>query len=313
MTKIKDVLEKISAQNKNLHSAKRNKNDEFYTQFSDIEKELSNYKEHFKDKIVFCNCDDPSSSEFVKYFALNFDFFGLKKLITTHYEREQSSYKLEITKKIESIEELEKLQRIKLEQNGDFRSPECIELLKETDIICTNPPFSLFREYIAQLIEYEKSFLVIGNSNAITYKETFPLIQENKIWLGCNPVKEFRTPTGEIKKFGNIVWFTNLTHKKRNDTVPLFRDYYGNEEDYPCYENYDAIEVSKVVNIPRDFNGVMGVPISFLNKYNPNQFEIIDINPHFFSLVKKGGKKPKQLSIKGRKDPYARILIKTKT
>jgi hypothetical protein len=174
----------------------------------------------------------------------------------------------------------------------------------------TNPPFSLFREYIAQLVKWDKKFLVVGPMNAITYKEIFPLIKNNKLWLGMTSVKEFIQPDGEVKKFGNIGWFTNLPHDKRNEKMLLVRKY--NEDDYPKYDNYDAIEVRRVVDIPKDYDGVMGVPITFLDKYNPEQFEIIDINPHFFSIIEKGLPKPKQLKITGKKDPYARILIKKK-
>lgn len=273
--------------NKNLHSAKKNKKDEFYTQLSDIEKELAHYKEYFKDKVVLCNCDDPRVSNFFHYFSYNFEFLGLKKLITTcykndkpdifnHEELENAIY-LEYfgAKEGEKVPTVDQIGVKKLKSNGDFRSPACIELLKEADIVVTNPPFSLFREYVAQLINYDKKFLIIGSMNAITYKETFPLIKDNKIWLGHNSVKEFILPDGNTQKFGNIIWYTNLTHKKRNEELILFRTYKGNEKDYPKYDNYDAIEVSKVVNIPVDYNGVMGVPITFLDKYNPNQFEIV--------------------------------------
>lgn len=263
--------------NKNLHAAKRVKNDEFYTQINDISRELYNYKEKFKDKIVFCNCDDPIESNFIRYFALNFKYLGLKKLISTHYEIDKPSYKLEITKEISDIEELKQLEKIPLEQNGDFRSPECIDILKEADIVCTNPPFSLFREYVAQLMEYEKDFLIIGSMNAITYKETFALIKDGLLWLGNNNVKEFMQPDGTIKKFGNILWYTNLSHNKRNEKLLLTKHYTNNEDEYPKYDKYDIINVSKVVNIPKDYKNIMGVPITFLCKHNPEQFEILGI------------------------------------
>lgn len=242
---------------------------------TDIEKELSHYDKYFKNKVVFCNCDDPGYSNFVRYFALNFEFLGLKKLISTHYENDIPSYKIEIGHKIEDINEFDNIEHLYLAENGDFRSPESIELLKESDIIVTNPPFSLFRKYVAQLVKYEKKFLIIGSYNAVTYKDIFPLIKNNKIWIGHNSVKEFTAYNGEIKKFGNIIWYTNLVHKKRNEKLILFRSYYGNEINYPKYDNYDAIEVSKVVDIPKDYVGVMGVPITFLDKYNPKQFEIM--------------------------------------
>lgn len=314
--------------NSNLHIAKRGKNDEFYTQFSDIEKELQHYRKHFEGKTVFCNCDDPAESNFVRYFALNFDFLKLKRVISTHYEVDKPSYRIEIYDKVKNFEEIGTLPKMPLKQNGDFRSDECVELLKESDIVCTNPPFSLFREYVAQLIEYDKKFLIIGNMNAVTYKETFPLIKNNLLWFGpsiSSGDREFRVPenyplsaTGcRTDKEGNkyirvkgVRWFTNLPHKKRNEELILFRDYCGYEENYPYYANYDAINVDKTKDIPRDFAGIMGVPITFLDKYNPTQFEIVDLNPHFFSIVEQGQPKPKQLSIVGRKDPYARILMR---
>jgi len=258
-----------------LHDAKLNKNDEFYTRMTDIEKELSHYDKYFKDKKVFCNCDDPSYSNFVRYFALNFEFLGIKKLISTHYENDIPSYKIEIEHKIEDINEFDNVEHLYLAENGDFRSPESIELLKKSDVVVTNPPFSLFRKYVAQLIEYKKKFLIVGSYNAVTYKEIFPLIKDNKIWIGHNSIKEFTAYNGETKKFGNIIWYTNITHKKRNEKLTLFRNYYGNEISYPKYDNYDAIEVNKVADIPKDYYGVMGVPITFLDKYNPKQFEIL--------------------------------------
>lgn len=300
--------------NKNLHAAKKAKNDEFYTQMTDIEKELRHYKNHFKGKTIFMNCDDPKDSNFWKYFHLNFEFFGLKKIIATHYLENKKSYMLEY----EGGDDVDTSIGIKtdLEGDGDFRSEESIELLKQSDIIVTNPPFSLFREYVAQLIEYNKNFIIMGNQNAITYKEIFPLIKENKIWLGVNTNKtmEFRVPNdyyhtknGRIDNEGNkyvkvpaISWFTNLEHYKRNEEIILWKSY--NEEDNPKYDNYDAIEVSRVKEIPDDYYGVMGVPITFLNKYNPNQFEIIKFRK---------GNDDKDLVING-KSPYFRILIKRK-
>ena len=261
--------------NKNLTRAKKVKNDEFYTQYDDIEKECERYRDQFYGKIIYCNCDDPESSNFFLYFANNFKFFGLKKLITTHYDAEKPTYKLELTE--EMIEDgavtAECAKKTPLKGNGDFRNQESIELLKEADIVITNPPFSLFREYVAQLIEYDKNFLIIGNDNAITYKETFKLIKDNKIWLGYTRVKEFVQPSGEVKKFGNIGWFTNLETEKRHQELILYKKY--NPEEFPKYDNYDAIEVSKVVDIPQDYDGVMGVPITFLDKFNPEQFEIV--------------------------------------
>ncbi len=331
--------------NKNLHNAKESKNDEFYTQLEDIEKELSHYRQHFEGKVVFCNCDDPYESNFFKYFVLNFNTLKLKKLIATSYiaspvafkelpakkgnasfEDLLKPYKIEIDEvydqnndgaiNLQDVKEiLEKAEKggkmTKLIGDGDFRSSESKELLKQADIVVTNPPFSLFREYVAQLIEFDKKFLIIGSNNAITYKEIFPLIRDKKLWLGYNKVKEFIQRNGEIKKFGNIGWYTNLDIKKRHEEIVLVKKY--NPLDYPKYDNYDAIEVSKVKDIPKDYDGVMGVPITFLDKFNPEQFEILDLNPHFFSVVEKGLPKPKQLKFSdGRKDPYARILIKNK-
>lgn len=280
--------------NSNLHKAKREKDDEFYTQLSDIEKELMHYKEHLKGKVVYCNCDDPFLSNFVKYFAYNFHFLGLKKLIASCYVSEDSPSDKAVSWEFngeyrDNNPVLESAIITELDGDGDFRSSECIELLKESDIVVTNPPFSLFREYVAQLIEYEKNFLIIGNQNAITYKEIFPLLKDNEMWLGVSSgSKEFEV-VGDLidrknvyydkesgkwmSKFGNISWFTNLEHYVRNEELALFKKY--NEQEYPKYDNYNAINVDRVANIPCDYDGVMGVPITFLNKYNPNQFDII--------------------------------------
>ena len=267
------------AKNNNLHKAKTAKNDEFYTQLTDIEKELKHYKEHFKDKVIFCNCDDPKQSHFWKYFHLNFNHFGLKKLIATHFHETEPTYKIEYDGSDDNNCDIGIITNLKT--NGDFRSPECIELLKEADIIVTNPPFSLFREYIAQLIEYDKKFIVIGNKNSITYKEFFPLLKENKVWLGCTSPKEFIQPDKSIKKFGNISWFTNLDIIKRHETLDLIEKY--TPEKYPKYDNYDAINVNRVLDIPVDYNGIMGVPITFMDKHNPEQFEILGITCRRYS------------------------------
>ena len=290
------------AKNNNLHKAKTAKNDEFYTQLTDIEKELKHYKTHFKDKTIFCNCDDPKQSNFWKYFHLNFNHFGLKKLIATHYHEVEPTYKIEYTGEDDNNCEIGVITN--LETNGDFRSPECIALLQEADIIVTNPPFSLFREYIAQLIDYDKKFIVIGNKNSITYKEFFPLLKNNQVWLGCTSPKEFVQPDKSIKKFGNISWFTNLDIIKRHETLDLIEKY--TPEKYPKYDNYDAINVDKVLDIPVDYDGVMGVPITFLDKHNPEQFEIIGLDRYTV---------PKDFLVGGRvaingKPKYARILIR---
>lgn len=288
--------------NNNLAKAKKNKNDEFYTQLVDIENELKHYKNHFKDKTVYCNCDDPRVSNFFHYFSYNFENLGLKKLITTCYKNQnmelfsQNSSERAIYLEYNGDKNGDKVPNpteigIKLlKGDGDFRSPESIELLKQADIVVTNPPFSLFREYVAQLVEYNKKFLIIGDQNAIAYKEIFKLIKENKIWLGVDNggTKWFQVPnhynikTESRKKTengiqyfskGSIVWFTNLDHDKRHEDLILYKTY--NEAEYPKYDNYDAINVDKTSDIPIDYKGAMGVPITFLDKYNPEQFEII--------------------------------------
>lgn len=335
----------MAGNNSNLSAAKRAKNDEFYTQLTDIEKELRHYRKHFRGKTVLCNCDDPFESNFFKYFVLNFNSLGLKKLITTCYAaspiagqqlslfglegggQHNKPYKAVVTKVYDvtgdgGVDMLDVAELFKSHENeltelhgdGDFRSEECLKLLDEADIVVTNPPFSLFREYVATLMERKKKFIVIGSQNAITYKEIFPLLKDNDVWLGSTHPKEFMQRDGTIKKFGNICWFTNLDIKKRHEELILVKRYTGHEDEYPKYDNYDAIEVSKVADVPFDYDGVMGVPITFLDKYNPDQFEIIDINPHFFTLVSRGFEKPKQLTLKhyGRKDPYARLLIRLK-
>jgi len=289
--------------NKGLHDAKKNKKDEFYTQMSDIEKELKHYKEYLKGKIIFCNCDDPNESNFWNYFYLNFDHLGLKKIIATHYDPIKSTYKLEYDGK--------NLSRTDLLENGDFRSPECIELLKESDIVVTNPPFSLFREYVAQLIEYNKNFIIIGHQNAITYKEIFLLIKENKMWLGygftggaAHFINKHYTDYATAKdhkdgmiRISGVVWFTNIEIKKRHEDLILYKNY--NPEEYSKYDNYDAINVDKTKDIPVDYNGRIGVPITFMDKYNPDQFELIKFRK---------GDDEKDLSVDG-KTPYFRIII----
>ena len=277
--------------NVNLSNAKRAKNDEFYTQLSDIENELKHYKNHFAGKVVYCNCDDARESNFFRFFQKKFSDYGLKKLITTSYNENGHGSVLVYegdTNGNGKLDEYE-VKVSELKGNGDFRSEECIELLKESDIVVTNPPFSLFREFIATLVEYGKKFLVIGNNNAITYKEIFPLIKENKLWLGFsdNKTMEFVMPDShekynyidkkgrKIGKVPAISWFTNLEHSKRNDEIILYKKY--TSEEFPKYDNYDAIEVSRVCEIPKDYNGVMGVPITFLGKYNPSQFEIVGL------------------------------------
>lgn len=278
--------------NKNLRKAKKTKNDEFYTQLTDVSEELRHYKKHFKGKTVFCNCDDPTWSAFWKYFHLNFEVLGLKKLISTHYDKEEPTYKMVYEGGDDN--DIEVGVKTLLQGNGDFRNQECIELLKESDIVVTNPPFSLFRDYMAQLMKYNKKFIVLSNMNAITYKEVFPLIKNNRIWIGngFNLSMVFKTPYPNLLesnrkylinkgfnpdegyvKIPAIAWFTNLDIKKRHEKLVLWKTY--TPEEYPTYDNYEAINVNKTVEIPSDYDGVMGVPISFLGKYNPNQFEII--------------------------------------
>ena len=331
-----------------LEAAKASRKDEFYTQLSDIEKELVNYREYFRDKVVFCNCDDPYESNFFKYFALNFNALGLKKLIATCYdgspiaqqelplfadesnEPKRKAYKVEISEvpdmdgngstDLTDVQLLLKSSnhnvKAELKENGDFRSTECVDLLKQADIVVTNPPFSLFREYVAQLMKYDKKFLIIGNQNAITYREIFPLIKDNKLWLGLTmngsnrwfrvPDDYKQTPSMKIENgikycfVKAVVWFTNLEHHRRKEELILVKKY--NTDEYPHYDNYDAIDVGNVNNIPCDYEGAIGVPITFLHKYNPDQFEIIKFRK---------GDDDKDLTVNG-KSPYFRILIRNK-
>lgn len=283
--------------NNNLHTAKATKNDEFYTQLEDIENELKYYKDYFKGKVVYCNCDgflNKEKSNFFMYFSLNYEFLGLKGLICTKYNPNGKGKKYEYYGDLNgnNYPDEEEVFTSELEGDGDFRSEECIGLLKKCDIVCTNPPFSLFRQYVAQLFEYNKDFLIIGNVNAISYKEVFPLIKENKMWLGVSSFNKgmyFGVPDDytyadtykfdrerngkKVMRVSSICWFTNLDHKKRHEELLLYKKY--NTEEYPKYDNYNAIEVSKVTDIPMDYEGIMGVPITFLDKYCPEQFEIV--------------------------------------
>lgn len=324
--------------NKNLNAAKAAKKDEFYTEMIDIERELPHYWQHFRGKVVFCNCDDPYESNFFKYFALHFNHLGLKKLICTCYngspvqgnelvidfgdfsdEPKKIAYKVVITEvkdlngdgavDLSDVRYLLQNDKnvISILKTGDFRDPECIELLKEADIVVTNPPFSLFREYFTQLVDYNKKFLIIGNVNSIICKEIFPLIQENKLWLGpsiSSGDRKFKVPDdypltasgcgidSDGRKYirvKGVRWFTNLDHNKRHEEIDLVCKY--SPEEYPHYENYDAIEVGQTQDIPYDYEGIMGVPITFLDKYNPEQFEIIGSNSST-ELCKELGVKP---------------------
>lgn len=279
-----EIFEKLKAEdiskgcdNSNLHSAKKVKNDEFYTRYEDIEAEVMKYRKQFKDKIVYLPCDDPAEkkSEFWSFFVNNFDSFGLKKLIATHYDENGKAYKIWIDNDTTNdgfIDDADAMQE-DLQGNGDFRSPECLEIMKECDIVCTNPPFSLFREFVDAIMTANKSFLIIGNQNAFTYDSIFTLIKNNKIWTGYNMVKKFNQPNGSIKTFGNVCWFTNLDTIKRNEELILTKKYSSAE--YPIYDNYNAIEVDKVANIPSDYFEAMGVPVTFIDKYNPKQFTIL--------------------------------------
>jgi len=333
-----------------LAVAQKAKQDEFYTQLDDIAKELKYYKQHFKGKVVLCNCDDPYESNFFKYFALNFNVLGLKKLIATCYngspiagdelpllfeieesEPKKIAYKVEITEvqdynndgavnlaDVQWLIQNDKNVLSLLKGNGDFRSQECIELLKEADIVVTNPPFSLFREYVAQLVKYNKLFLIIGNQNAISYKECFKLIKENKMWLGASihngdrefmipPTYEVRSKSLRVDEKGNryvrvvgVRWFTNMDYPQRHEELVLYKHYTPKE--YPKYDNYDGINVNATGDIPIDYEGVMGVPLTFMDKYNPDQFEIIKFRK---------GDDDKDLTVNG-KSPYFRILIRNK-
>ena len=320
--------------NRSLTKANKQKNDEFYTSLTDIEKELGHYKEYFKDKVVFLNCDDPEESNFWRYFSLNFEYLKLKRLISTHFGNGRPAYKLEIVRNINKDGKINKFDTIKtsLKQNGDFRSPECIEILKEADIVVTNPPFSLFREYVAQLVEYNKKFIILGNQNAVSYKEIFDLIRKNKIWLGVDNggTKWFKVPehydiTTESRKkiengqkyfsMGSVLWVTNLDIKKRHENLILYKKYQGNESEYPKYDNYNAINVNKVTDVPVDYKGAMGVPVTFLDKYNPEQFEILSSNDLRVNdkvpFKQHGLIKDKEGAING-KPTYVRILIRNK-
>lgn len=312
---------KAKFSNKNLHTAKASEKDEFYTQLTDIENELKHYKDQFRGKVVFCNCDDPKESNFVKYFTMKFKELGLKKLIATHYKEanlftHEPPYKLEYTDnksggRVPDPSEF----MTEMIGTGDFRSEECIELLKEADVVVTNPPFSLFREYVAQLIEYKKKFLIIGNTNALTYKEIFKLIKDDKLRTGYtnfnigmffivpNDWEKFHHTDSNGKKIARVstsCWFTNMEVEKHKEYITLYKKY--SPEVYRKYDNYDAINVDKYTDIPYDYNGVIGVPITFLDKYNPEQFEIVKFRK---------GNDEKDLTING-KSPYFRVLIRNK-
>lgn len=363
--------------NKRLHEAKVAKKDEFYTRLEDIGNELKHYRDFFRGKSVLCNCDDPYESNFFKFFALNFNAWGLKKLVATCYDGSpvagselelpfddvgaatsssptsgnanqeddtttgrRRSYKIEISEvpdmngdgavdmtDVDILIRSDKNVLTKLRGNGDFRSAECVEMLKQVDVVVTNPPFSLFREYVAQLVEYDKKFLIIGHQNAITYKEIFLLIKDNKIWLGYgfkggathfySCYEDTATATDHRKgmiRVSGVNWFTNIDHKKRHEWLDLYKTY--KPEEYPTYDNYEAININKTADIPMDYDGIMGVPITFLDKYNPTQFKIFGMsasagyNNEVVGIPFKGVKDARPL-ING-KNTYARIFIKRK-
>jgi hypothetical protein len=344
--------------NSSFQEAKKAKEDEFYTQLSDIERELRHYKAHFEAKVVYCNCDDPRVSNFFHYFSYNFEKLGLKKLIATCYKNQQADLfsqndaeqaiylEYDGDKNDNKVPDRDEIEVKPLKGDGDFRSAETIELLKRADIVVTNPPFSLFREYLDQLVAHEKKFLILGNQNAITYREVFRLVRDNKVWAGHTTGQmEFKVPDyyepkatrfwvdedgQKWRSFGNMCWFTNLDVSKRHEDLILYKAY--NPDEYPKYANFDAINVNKLVDIPVDYAGAMGVPITFLDKYNPDQFEIIGIG--IAGLGLEAGVKPftpehkkyrREVQGRGAVDgdlymmvdgvvevPYRRILIRNK-
>jgi hypothetical protein len=340
------------ALNRSLHAAKATKQDEFYTQLSDIEKELRHYGKHLKDKTVLCNCDDPKVSNFFHYFSHNFEKLKLKRLITTCYKNcdadlfskhtaENGIYlEYDGDKNKNRVPDPDEIGIHKFKGDGDFRSEECVKLLKQADIVVTNPPFSLFREYVEQLVKYKKKFVIIGNKAALHYQEIFKLIKENKVWVGATPMgvdllfdvpaeyanrmiavgkadSSYKVVNGVIKGRSPSIWFTNMDNAKRHEQLPLYKKYSPNE--YPTYDNFDAIEVGKTSEIPCDYDGLMGVPDTFLDKYNPDQFELIGIP--FGDLGKAIGVTRNH---RGRTDiaitkdgksrcPYSRIIIKRKS
>ena len=332
------------AKGSNLAAARAAKEDEFYTQLADIERELANYRDHFAGKVVYCNCDDPRVSGFVHYFSYNFERLKLKKLIATCYKNQnmdlfsqhdsERAVKLVYTgdKNGSGVPDPSEFDVELLEGDGDFRSNESIELLKQADIVVTNPPFSLYREFIAQLMEHHKKFILLGPQNAITTKEVFPLVMSGRMWLGTKSgAMKFRVPNEKEKdglivdedgnkwqNFGNICWYTNLDYPKRHEDLILYKTY--NPTDYPKYDNYDAVEVSEVSEIPVDHDGVMGVPITFLNRHNPDQFEIVGIAKTWFGAASKTYPKQTQVDRNGRRDvtklndaPALKVNTKPKT
>ncbi len=320
-------------QNSSLSRAKTNKEDEFYTQIEDVERELKHYRKHFKGKVVYLNCDDPRVSAFFHFFSYNFEKFGLKKLIATCYRNQKrdlfSAHDSERAifleyagdKDGDRVPGDDEIEVKYLEGDGDFRSEEAIELLKQADIVVTNPPFSLFREYVDQLVEHKKKFIILANQNAIKYKGIFPLIQQNKLWLGANSgdmsfmVPDHYAPRStrywedengqKWRSFGNMCWFTNLDYTKRHEDLILYKAY--NSDDYPKYDNFDAIEVSKVADIPKNYPGVMGVTIGFLTKHNPEQFEIVGISQSWYGASSKTYPTQIQVSANGKRSNVGKL------
>ncbi|MEX2622297.1 MAG: adenine-specific methyltransferase EcoRI family protein [Acidimicrobiia bacterium] len=317
--------------NRKLSSAKAAKKDEFYTQLPDIERELKHYRDHFRDKVVYCNCDDPRVSNFFKYFSYNFEQLGLKKLITTCYRSQhrdlfsQNDSERAISLEYTGIKDPdgrvpdpEDIGVRLLESDGDFRNAESIELLEQADIVVTNPPFSLFREYVSHLIKYDKQFLIIGHQNAIKYKETFPLIKADRLWLGygfpggathfASEYEDTATATDRREgmiRISGVHWFTNLEHNKRHEDLILYKSY--NPEEYPTYDNFHAIEVAKTKDIPADYDGVMGVPITFMDKYNPDQFEIVGITQSWAGAASKTYPRQVQVSANGKRQEVTKL------
>jgi Adenine-specific methyltransferase EcoRI len=329
------------AKNKNLAAAKEAREDEFYTQLADIERELKHYKQHFKNKVVYCNCDDPRVSNFFHYFSYNFERLQLKRLITTCYQSQASDrfscsdseqailLEYDGDKNGNTVPDVNEIGIKPLEGDGDFRSEESIELLKQSDIVVTNPPFSLFRDYVAQLMEHDKKFVIIGSLNAVTYNDIFKLIKDNRLWLGngfqagnayfavpeaVEYAKGVYDGTTGLVKFRNVAWYTNLDLSKRHEDLILFKTYDADE--YPTYDNYDAIEVARVADIPCDYDGVMGVPLTFLSQYNPDQFEILGLSGGAdFPMTKTYGKKERVVDGKRMKSNTGtlRAVIRTDT
>lgn len=332
---------KPAGKNAGMHAARKAKSDEFYTQLSDIERELKNYRDHFRGKTIFLNCDDPEWSNFWVYFRNNFNFLGIQRVIATHYtgatEGGAPSYALELVRGPNGEDvDVESPIRTELTGDGDFRSPEAVEYLKQSDIVVTNPPFSLFREYVAQVVEHGKKFALIGNQNAITYREIWPLIAGGEMWLGTisNKTLDFAVPEGytapegaetdthgrRIVKVPAICWFTNLEIPRRYEDIPLYKRYADDLSAYPKYDNFDAIEVSKVKDIPKDYDGLMGVPITFLGKHNPDQFEIVgsfnaggagkDLGARDTPTMIQGAEKLWNGPVVGKRPLYKRVVIR---